>query len=296
LGGHWTLDDENFLGNTPQDDRTMHYAIVLPTRQILVVNGGNFDFYGPVSYPWLLTPKFDGAKKFTGYDKQRMAEAVEPRLYHNAALLMPDGRVWVSGGNTARAGVRSSIAPQADATQVQTRQPKPDLSLVDLDLYFFNDGPIGKGMKGMLTTPTENWVAEIYSPPYWFIDGDRQVKILHIAGTGAGEQKVVAGETYYLLRSFNRYALTLIDTPASCTTTERVVLIKLPSATHGWENGQKFYELETFNNTPRQIAFTMPDADKANLPPAYYMLFYVDCKGKPSHARMVRIDSSAKEP
>jgi hypothetical protein len=32
-GGHWTLEP-NFLGEHPQDDRTMHYAIALPTRQI----------------------------------------------------------------------------------------------------------------------------------------------------------------------------------------------------------------------------------------------------------------------
>jgi hypothetical protein len=40
----------------------------------------------------------------------------------------------------------------------------------------------------------------------------------------------------------------------------------------------------------------MPSARTANLPPAYYMLFYIDCKGKPSIARMVRFDDAAKEP
>ena len=42
-GGRWTLE-EDFLGSEPQDDRTMHYAIILPTRQVLVINGGNYDF------------------------------------------------------------------------------------------------------------------------------------------------------------------------------------------------------------------------------------------------------------
>src|SRR5262249_42736188 len=163
----------------PQDDRTMHYALILPTRQVLVVNGGNFDFYGPVNYPWLLTPKFDKDKKFTGYDKLRMAEAVEPRLYHNAALLMPDGRVWISGGHTSGAPAHSGPAPPQEDGRPQTEQPKPDLNLVDLDMYFFNDGPMAKGTKGMLTTPTEDWVAEIYSPPYLFIDEGRQA---HITG------------------------------------------------------------------------------------------------------------------
>jgi hypothetical protein len=34
----------------------------------------------------------------------------------------------------------------------------------------------------------------------------------------------------------------------------------------------------------------------ANVPPGYYMLFYVDCMGKPSLAQMVRFDDAAKAP
>ena len=74
-------------------------------------------------------------------------------------------------------------------------------------------------------------------------------------------------------------------------------MIKLPSATHGWENGQKFIGLKiNSGNTSNRITFTTPDAKTSNIPPAYYMMFYVDCKGKPSVARMVRFDDAAKEP
>ena len=299
LGGRWTLDDPNFLGDTPQDDRTMHYALILPTRQILVINGGNFDFYGPVHYPWLLTPKYDKKNKFAGYDKLRVAEAVEPRLYHNAALLMPDGRIWISGGNTSRATVHSAPPPQA--TKAQTEQPKPDLSLVDVDMYFFNDGPMAKGEKGMLTTPTEDWVAEIYSPPYLFIDPDRQAHITALqpaSPPGYDFSKEIGGKTYYLLHSNQKYGVELADLPSDCSgKAPALELIKLPSATHGWENGQKFVGLTIGSGgTTNAITFTTPDAKTSNIPPAYYMLFYVDCKGKPSVARMVRFDDMAKEP
>ncbi|HET9210505.1 MAG TPA: galactose oxidase-like domain-containing protein, partial [Thermoanaerobaculia bacterium] len=301
LGGHWTLDDPNFLGATPQDDRTMHYALILPTRQILVVNGGNFDFYGPVHYPWLLTPKLDKSKKFTGYDKLRVAEAVEPRLYHNAALLMPDGRVWISGGNTARATVHSGPVPPREDGQPRTGQPKPDLSLVDLDMYFFNDGPMAKGTKGMLTTPTEDWVAEIYSPPYLFIDEGRQAHITAVqpaAAPGYDFSKEIGGKTYYLLHSNRKYKVALAGLPASCGgRAPALELIKLPTATHGWENGQQFVGLTIDSGgTSKEITFTTPDAKAANVPPAYYMMFYVDCRGKPSVARMVRFDDMAREP
>ena len=95
--------------------------------------------------------------------------------------------------------------------------------------------------------------------------------------------------------------MNLADLPfsADCTGRQSLVLIKLPSATHGWENGQRFYELPAEKLTGNQVTtleFTMPSAQSANLPPAYYMMFYVDCRGKPSMAQMVRFDNGAKEP
>ncbi|HEU0016171.1 MAG TPA: galactose oxidase-like domain-containing protein [Longimicrobium sp.] len=297
-GGHWTFE-ENFLGSAPQDDRTMHYAIILPTRQILVINGGNYDFYGPVFYPWLLTPRYDG-ERFTGYHRQRMVEAVEPRLYHNNAILLPDGRVLISGGNSARATVRGG---RPDSPMPADGQPKPDLGLVDVDMYFFQDGPMGRGLKGQLTTPTEDWVAEIYSPPYLFIDSLRRAAIDTIipARAPSGYQPVsrIGGKTFYLLHSDTDYQVQLSGLPETCPAGGRasLVLIKLPSATHGWQNGQHFYELPFRNDGGRtRITFRTPNAQRAQLPPAYYMLFYVDCKGKPAIARMVRFDDQAREP
>ena len=52
--GSWTLDPD-FLGDSEADDRTMHYALHLPNKQILIVNGGNHDFFGGVLDPILLT-------------------------------------------------------------------------------------------------------------------------------------------------------------------------------------------------------------------------------------------------
>jgi hypothetical protein len=296
-GGRWTFE-ENFLGETPQDDRTMHYSIILPTRQVLIINGGNYDFYGPVFYPLLLTPRFDGTR-FTGYDKTRMSEGVEPRLYHNNALLLPDGRILVSGGNSARATVRGGVD---SAGMPLDGQPKPDLGLVDVDMYFFQDGPMGRGLKGQLTTPTEDWVAEIYSPPYLFIDPDRRAAITSITPvrppTDYDPEATIGGKTLNLLHSNSDYRVELTGLPESCPAGRQgsLVLIKLSSATHGWQNGQHFHELPITTTAANQITFRTPDARRANLPPAYYMLFYVDCRGKPAVARMVRFDDQAREP
>jgi Domain of unknown function (DUF1929) len=295
-GGRWTLEP-NFLGSAAQDDRTMHEAIILPTRQVLVVNGGNYDFYGPVFYPLLLTPRFSGGT-FTGYDQRRMSEAVEPRLYHNNALLLPDGRVLVSGGNTARATVNGGDAPgQTPAAG----QPKPDLRKVDVDMYFFGDGPMARGQRGQLTTPTEDWVAEMYSPPYLFIDPQRRAVVRSVAPVATPDyqpQATIAGKTFYLLHSDREYRVSLDSLPAVCKpgASPSLVLEKLSSATHGWENGQQFYPLSFRTTSRNEIVFRTPNARAANLPPAYYMLFYVDCHGKPAVARMVRFDDQAREP
>jgi hypothetical protein len=297
-GGSWTVED-NFLGDYPQDDRTMLTAIVLPTRQVLIINGGNYDFYGPVHYPLLLTPVFDHKGKFHHYEKKRMHDAVEPRLYHNSALLLPDGRIWVSGGNSARASVRTeSITPRK---LNPNGQPKPNLDLVDLDMYFFRDGQMAKGQKGMLTTPTENWTAEIFSPPYLYIGGDYRPKITAIkcSGTKKGVtfHSRIGDKDYYLLQSKKTYQIILDDLPTKeITKKPELVLLKLPSFTHNWNQGQKFISIPFKKLNKNKIQFTTPDMIKNNIPPGFYMLFYVDARGKPSEAQMIRFDDKAITP
>lgn len=292
-GGSWTLDTD-FLGTGPDSERTMHYAVALPTSQILLINGGNYDFYGPVFHPILLTPERDPATgKRTGYSQQRMLDALEPRLYHNIALLLPDGRVFVSGGNTSRATITPRNGPPPPYSGAG--QPPPDLRQVETDLYFFDDGPMAKGLPGQLTTPTENWTAEIYSPPYLFIDPHRRAAITSLAPAGKVSytpSATIGGKSFTLLHSKVTYHMGLEDLPSCAAKDARLVLIKLPNATHGWQNGQQLIELD-FEPAEGGIDFTTPDAKASMIPPAYYMLFYTDCHGKPAEAWMVRFDDAA---
>jgi hypothetical protein len=210
----------------------------------------------------------------------------------------------VSGGNSARATVRSAAdtAGGHPADMPATGQPKPDLGLVDVDMYFFQDGPMGRGQKGQLTTPTEDWVAEIFSPPYLFIDPDRRAAVQSITPVerrpNYQPSAVIGGKPFNLLHSNSTYRIRLTGLPASCPADGRasLALIKLSSATHGWQNGQQFHQLPITAVGPGEIEFRTPSALRANLPPAYYMLFYVDCRGKPAVARMVRFDDHARTP
>ena len=295
--------DPYFLGDQPQDDRTMHYALLLPTAQVLIINGGNFDFHGSIHYPILMTPQFDGVTgTFIGYTKKRMNEGLEARLYHNVALLLPDGRVWVSGGGTARATIHYTPlanTPLSEHNASSDAQPLPDTSNVDLNLEMFNDGRLATNARGSLTAPTETWVAEIFSPPYLFIDGQRRATIVSLERQPMPDhqfESVINGKRYYLLRSHSHYILNLANLPRKCPakSTEKVVLIKLGSATHGWDGGQRLINL-SFKRMASMSALqlTTPDAKIALIVPGFYMLFYVDCMGKPSVAQMVRFDDQA---
>ena len=185
----------------------MHYALLLPTSQVLIINGANYDFYGAVHYPILLSPQFDSSSgSFLGYEKKRMSEGLEPRLYHNVALLLPDGRIWISGGGSARATIRYTPLAEKPLTPhniSSEEQPLPDVSNIDLNVEMFNDGRLASNSPGSLHMSTENWVAEIFSPPYLFIDGARRAAIVSLNRTKMETyrfESIIGGKRYYLLR------------------------------------------------------------------------------------------------
>jgi hypothetical protein len=73
-------------------------AVLLPTAEVLIIGGvedqGNDDT--AVLDPELLRRDDSGAWKWSS---TKLAPATVVRNYHSTALLMPDGRVWTSGGN-----------------------------------------------------------------------------------------------------------------------------------------------------------------------------------------------------
>jgi Domain of unknown function (DUF1929)/Kelch motif len=74
-------------------------AVLLPTGDVIAVGGTSIDADYPrngVLYPELYTPDF-GPDGGPGQWQRLEASATYPRGYHSVALLMPDGRVWVSG-------------------------------------------------------------------------------------------------------------------------------------------------------------------------------------------------------
>ena len=74
--------------------RTYHTMVVLPDGNVLVTNGGVTTNVSDAS------TAVRQAEMWSPVTQQfsRLASMVAPRLYHSTALLLPDGRVLVSGG------------------------------------------------------------------------------------------------------------------------------------------------------------------------------------------------------
>ncbi|ETO26723.1 protein of unknown function DUF1929 [Reticulomyxa filosa] len=298
--GSWTMEDEYYLGPTLDDDRTMLYALILPTKQILIICGGNFDLRGSVMSPLLLTPMYYDNGQFSGeYKKTRMAPSSQPRFYHSIAMLLPDARVLVSGGNCARATIDVN-APEKLENISYVGQPKPNLQRIQHDVYFFRNGLMANEPND---APTENWDMEIFTPPYLFIDGDRRTTIDDFVLASNGQttytvSKTIAGKVYYLMHSGLTYHVSLDNLPTSGCSVDAgsLVIIKLASATHGWNLGQMLYSLPFQVVSSNTVSFVAPDQKANNIVPAFYTMFYVDCRGKPSLSIMVRFDDDATSP
>ncbi|KAA3463199.1 WSC domain-containing protein [Gossypium australe] len=91
--------------------RTMHDMLILPTGHILIINGARRGCAGwqnaatPSLRPYLYNPKKSRGQRFTILKATRIA-----RMYHSSALLLPDGRVLVAGGNPYNTYTFSNVA------------------------------------------------------------------------------------------------------------------------------------------------------------------------------------------
>jgi len=247
---------ENFLGDSPEDGRIMHLATILPTKEILILNGGNYSYHRPLYYPILLKKETSAPG---GYKLKQMNQAIQPRLYHNVALLLPDGRVLSAGGNAARAVFNPN---------------QPDSVL--LNVYKDIDGNYQEFHHGQFGIPAEIWQTEIFSPPYLFIEGDTPK--IQVPNLTKNEQDMPC-------IGYDQEHTIIVD---HATEEGSLVLIKLGSVTHGWDSGQRLIDLEITGKLNNRISFKAPSKNHVNVP-AYYMMFYVNDKGRPSEAQIIQL-------
>ena len=58
----------------------------------------------------------------------------------------------------------------------------------------------------------------------------------------------------------------------------------------------KVVDLKMLKAQGNKVTFAMPNGIEDNIPPGFYMLYYVDSRGKPSFSQMIRFDDKAVTP
>lgn len=260
------------------EGRHLPTGTLLPDGKVLVTGGTNCPGYnrlncGPEdSYGGAVqTPElWDPANPAADWVRMKETTSGEPRVYHSVALLMPDARVLVGGG-----GLPSAIGETA--FNEQTGQPI-----------------ICQPVSSPQAVPNEcrklgHKKIEFFSPPYLFnTDGTpaRRPAIVSAPEAIAYGQPIVID-----VGNVDRSAIT------------RVVLMRLPSVTHTYNQDQRRVNLGAPTLVPCQSANPAPTCISVNAPangnvcpPGPYMMFLIDNNGTsdngrnvPSIARIVRV-------
>jgi len=254
-------------------------AVILPSKEILVLNGGEYPEYKPIYEPVLMTPN---SQDRGGYSIKSMNSAKLPRLYHNGAILLPDARVLTIGGNGNRVAREKDGTLHVDIGRdaannfilAQLTDKSGQDKKFSLEEYY--KSPQSYFAKGDTEpfVPAEIWQAEIFSPPYLFKPGSRP-------------------EILKAPRSIKYSQLDKISVK-DATQNGSLVLIKLGAETHSFDFGQRLVELPIEKialGEQSEIDFETP-TNPHLYPPGYYMIFYLNDVGKPSHAKMVKLEAA----
>ena len=213
----------------------------------------------------------------------------QTRQWANATV-MPDGRVFVSGGSSKNllidpanqdVGVAWYGTEIFDPQSVNPDQPwSPAAPLSKRRFYhsvalLLPDATIlstGGGAPG----PVTNLNAQIYYPGYLFkTDGNRATRPVIEQMPGALPPVVNPGSTFNL-------------SSPNAASIERVTLVKTGSVTHSFDMDQRFIEPD-FTIDGDQVRVSLP-ANPYETPPGYYMVFIINDHGTPSKAKMIRIN------
>jgi hypothetical protein len=208
-----------------------------------------------------------------------VVQAVAPpisRRHWATSTVLPDGRVFLSGGSVADNDPVNGVAYTGELYDPVTNTSSEGATAQRMRLYhstalLLPDATVltlGGGANG----PELNLNAEIYYPGYLF------------DANGAPATRPIISTSPM---SADPGATIVIGTPEPARIT-RVTLLKTGSATHSFNMDQRFIELP-FTVEGDALHATLP-ANAFETPPGFYMVFVFNDQGVPSEAVMVRIN------
>jgi len=251
-------------------------AVNLVDGTVLILGGHNL-------YKWCPITANDGTTSLTQptlpceiFDPDFVAKGIpafkvvaslhEPRMYHSAALLLPDGSVFVGGGaNGAKQEMRFSDSRVALAEPVAINNTLRD--------------PNGAVTDRQYPMPLNQKTIEFYRPPYLYIDGGKnRPKITKVLNGDGAEDKIHYGREF------------MVEFTA-VTTIERVIIIRPGAMTHHTDTEQRHIPLPfTANGTGKVRVSMWISIDKSVAPAGFYMLFLMDKDGRVcERARFVQL-------
>ncbi|GIW32255.1 MAG: hypothetical protein KatS3mg071_2429 [Meiothermus sp.] len=286
--------------NIQRYNRYYGSSVMYVPGKILVLGGGWVGFSGELGGATAQVIELNPNNQ--SISVRDVAPMAHKRTHLNATL-MPDGRIFVNGGNED--GVNFSNATAVYESEIwspltetfkraaEARCPRTyhSTALLLLDGTIITMGGGATGGDDPVSAPecdktkgnaqkVNQLNAEIYYPPY-----------LHNADGSPASRPVVQSAPDRI--SYGQSFALTTDVPA--TVVERVTLVAFGAVTHAFNMGQRFIELSFTRTGPNSLQVTAP-ASPNLATPGFYQLYVLDGRGVPSEARVVRLREAGRQP
>jgi galactose oxidase len=264
----------SFLANSNYGVRNWGSSVMYDDGKVLLMGGITCNPYANCGILPTATAEIIDLNKPTPA-WQYTASMMGPRKLFNATLL-PDGKVFVSGGSRGsqdpNSGDNNNPAAEAEMWDPATGQWQ---TMASLSIYrgyhsialLLPDGRVLSGGGDIKTS------AEVYSPPYLF-KGARPT-------ISSAPANVTYGQTFF------------VGTP-NATGITKVTMLPLPTVTHGFNMTQRICR-PSFSQASGGLNVVAP-SNRNTTPPGYYMLFILNGNGVPSVAKIMQVSGSAPPP